>query len=117
MSSFEIEELQSLLNDCDEYLEQTQKEYEEDMYWRDLEWRKVERDRILGILDKEKMVEEANKCYIGGWGQLQKDQSRVEEHGGDDNISDDQWNDWWYTDRKGLDVREEEPYLSDGELR
>lgn len=112
----EIEELQSLLNDCDEYLEQTQKEYEEDMYWRDFEWRKVERDRILGILDKEKRIEEANKCYIGGWDQLQKDQSRVEEHGGDDNISDDQWNDWWYTDRRGLDVREEEPDLSGGEL-
>ena len=95
----EIEEKQTLLNDCDAYLMQTQKEYEEDMYWQDFEWRKLERDRISGIMDKAKMIAEANRCYIGGWEQLQKDLKRENSFENPEEISDEQWKEWTKEDR------------------
>ena len=111
----EIENIQELLNSCDEYLMQTQKDYEEDMYWQDFEWRRSERNRISGILDKAKMIAEANRCYIGGWKQMQKDLERDDSVEDPDEISDAQWKEWTYNDMREFLELEGGPFLIDRE--
>ena len=60
------------------------------------------------------MIAEANRCYIGGWEQMQKDLERDDSFE-DDEISDAQWKEWTYNDMKGIDVREGRP-LSWGKM-
>ena len=97
----EIQEQQDLINDCKSYLENTQEEYEEDMKWRDLEWRKLQREEISALWKSpEKQEAYAEKNYPGGFDQYEHDMSRIDNFNGEEKISDDFWYSWIDEDRE-----------------
>merc|ERR1711965_1046912 len=69
--------------------------------WRDLEWRKLQREQISALWNSpEKQEAYAEEKYPGGFDQYENDMSRINNFNGEEKISDDLRYSWIDEDRE-----------------